>query len=191
MSVCLSVCTTIFKRIVGLCAFILNVWRYSPMDSSQQALQNFFQIHFELLTENRKILKRLARLEYLSKCNVLYVIAFVLTSSLMKVFFQIRFRIIGRKRRRGGICVHYLNCSYVCFSIFIPFFCLTFFSHVFLHRYTSFVSVLQIRVSWYVFQFSCLNLANVCLISIPILCPNFGIMYFIYNDQLSLVNNLL
>ena len=65
------------------------------MDSSQQALQtngmffffSNFKLVFELMAENRKIFKLIARREYWSKCYVLYINGFVLTSSTNKSKF--------------------------------------------------------------------------------------------------------
>ena len=61
--------TTIFKRIRDF-VFILNIWCYTSMDSSQQALQNNGKLFpnlkfvFEILTENKnKMFKRIARCE--------------------------------------------------------------------------------------------------------------------------------
>ena len=56
------------------------------MDSSLQAQQTngkfFLNFEFvcELMAESRKILKKIARFEYWSKCNVLYINGFVSTS---------------------------------------------------------------------------------------------------------------
>ena len=44
----LSVCTTIFKRIAGLCFFMLNVWCYTSMDLSQRALQTNRKLFFQI-----------------------------------------------------------------------------------------------------------------------------------------------
>ena len=56
---------------------------------------------FEVLDENRILLKRIVRREYLSNCNELCISCFVLTNftNIRKVFFfkfQIRFRNFGR-----------------------------------------------------------------------------------------------
>ena len=58
------------------------------MDLSQRAVQAnenfFFQFQIIILAENRKIFKGIARLEYWSKLNVLYINGFVSTSSTDK-----------------------------------------------------------------------------------------------------------
>ena len=108
LSVCLSVCTTIFKRIAGLCFYPKSLMFYNIcLNLSRQALQNNEKIIWnseivsELMTENRKIFKLIARREYWFNYNMLYVNGFVPTSStnLWKAFFKFRicFRIIDRK----------------------------------------------------------------------------------------------
>ena len=57
------------------------------MNSSQRALEtneklfSILKLVFEILTESRKIFKRIARSEYRSNCNALYINGFVSTSS--------------------------------------------------------------------------------------------------------------
>ena len=87
------------------------------MDLSRQALQtnekvfSNFKFVFEILSENIKMFKRIARREYWSNCNVLNINGFVLTSSKnqLKVFFQISFRNNGRK---FGRLYHDLQTNY-------------------------------------------------------------------------------
>ena len=77
------------------------------MDSFQRALWtneklfSNFKLVFEILAENRKIFKRIARHEYWFNYNVLYINGFVLTSSTnwrkAVFYFQISFRNFGRK----------------------------------------------------------------------------------------------
>ena len=70
-------------------AFILNLWCFASMDSSWQALQTNgklffkFQIRFRIIgrKQKKKIFKRIARREYWSKGNVLYINGLVSTSS--------------------------------------------------------------------------------------------------------------
>ena len=68
------------------------VHQWIHLDNLYKLMENFFfqifEFVFELLAENWKILKRIARRGYWSKCNVLYVNGFVLTYSitLWKIF---------------------------------------------------------------------------------------------------------
>ena len=86
-----SVCSTIFKRIVGHHFYpeslMLNINRFVSSSSINKYKAFFkFQISFwnfgrkpRILTEKK--IKRIARREYWSKGNVLYINGFVLTSS--------------------------------------------------------------------------------------------------------------
>ena len=84
------------------------MWYISIDLSLQTYAKVFFQISnfFRTLAEKRKIFKRIARLEYSSQCNVLYINGYVLTNSTnqWKAFLQILsilFRIIGRKPKKN------------------------------------------------------------------------------------------
>ena len=69
------------------------------MNSSRRALENNenekllsnFQIIFELLAKNLKMFKRIAGREYWSKCNMLYINGFALTSSTKKLKAFLKF----------------------------------------------------------------------------------------------------
>ena len=79
------------------------------MDLFQRALQTNtklfqnFEFIFEFLAKKRIFFKGIARREYWSKCNVLYINGFVSTRSTneWKAFFKfrIRFRIISQKQK--------------------------------------------------------------------------------------------
>ena len=84
---------------------------YISMYLSQQALQiklmesfyqNNFKFVFEFLAENRNFFKRIAKREYWSTCNVLYINGLVSTSYLNKwkafLKFQISIRNFGQKQ---------------------------------------------------------------------------------------------
>ena len=64
-------------------------------------MKSYFKLVFEILAENRKIFNRIAKREYWSNYDVLYINGFVSTSSknLWETFFKfrIRFRFFGRK----------------------------------------------------------------------------------------------
>ena len=94
-SVCLSVCTMIFKRIAEVCFYpeclMLNINGFVSTSSTNGKIFSNFKFFFEILTENRKIFKRIAMCEYWSKWNVLKINRFVSKSSRnwWKFFFQI------------------------------------------------------------------------------------------------------
>ena len=88
LSVCLSLCKQVFKRIAGFSLFILNLQCCISMDSFRRALQtngkHFFQISNSFTNFWPKtvfFLQKRARREYWLNCNVLYINGFVSTSS--------------------------------------------------------------------------------------------------------------
>ena len=75
-------------------------------------MKAFFKFFIEILAKKRNIFKRIARREYGSKCNVLYINGFVLTSSTnqWKSFFKFRNNFSNHlqfKKKNSGI-------GYVC-----------------------------------------------------------------------------
>ena len=89
-SVCLSVCTTIFKLIAGLRFYLkylmLSINGFVSTSSiNEWKVYSNFKFVFELVAENRKIFKQIARLENWSKCNVLYI-NFELVFELTAIF---------------------------------------------------------------------------------------------------------
>ena len=88
-SVCLSICTAIFKRIAGLCFYLKCL-----MDSSWQALQTNRKFFFQIssLSVCTTIFKRIAWLCFYLKYLMLYINGFVTTSStklMESIFFLI------------------------------------------------------------------------------------------------------
>ena len=96
----LSVCTTIFKRIAELCFYLkclmlyINGFFSTSTTNLWKAFFSNFKFVFELMAENLKIFKRIARREYWSNCNVLSGISMesswqALHSYQWKAFFHI------------------------------------------------------------------------------------------------------
>ena len=110
---CLSVCTTILKKnswplFLSTDTFYQCVIYINGFVSTSSIMESFFfKFVFELLAENRKIFKRIARSEYWSKCIVLHINRFVLTSSTKwwKAFFKFlnNFRINDNFLNNSGV----------------------------------------------------------------------------------------
>ena len=108
-----SVCTTILKRMAGLCFYpkssILYINGFVSTSSTNKWKAFFkFQISSRIIgrkPNNTYSNEYLMRRENRSMYNVLYINGFVLTSStiLWKTFFKfgIRFRIIGQKPKNS------------------------------------------------------------------------------------------
>ena len=90
-----SVCITIFELMVGLCLYpkslMLHIDIFVTTSSAKSYIFTKFQIVFESMAENRKILKQIVRRKYWSKRNVLYINELVTTSSTnkLKAFLKI------------------------------------------------------------------------------------------------------
>ena len=90
----------------------------------------FFQISckfvFGLMAEHRKKFKRIARREYWSKCNVLYINGFVLTSSTnkWKAFFKFVFELLAENRKIFNKWQGWVHASevgrHLCWSARVP-----------------------------------------------------------------------